>query len=78
MKIDKCPECGEPIEASVKVYLDDVVVEDGKIVSFTDSSALALGVELTLYCASDHEGAISDAVEDWPNAITLNGVRYGT
>lgn len=32
---NKCPECGEPLEATVPCYLSDVVVdEDGYIISY--------------------------------------------
>lgn len=76
--ISDCPVCGEPIEATVKVYLSDVVVKDGKIVSFHDSSEGGLGVELNLYCPNDHEGDIAEAVGDHPSAVTLNGTTYQT
>jgi hypothetical protein len=77
--LKKCPTCGEPIEATLKVYLSDVVIDDdGTIKSFGDASASHLGAELSLYCENDHEVEIADAVENWPSTVTLNGVEYAT
>ena len=69
-----CPACGERLEATVKLYLTDLVIEHGKIVSF-DVQSEGIGADLSLYCANDHtdiEGALLDS-DNYPDEVVLYG-----
>jgi len=73
-KLDKCPECGERIEASVVVYLCDVEIDidnGNRIVNY-DVQSEGIGVELRLYCANDHD------LDETPDEVTLYGVTFQT
>jgi hypothetical protein len=55
-RIDSCPKCGEKIEATFKVYAEDVVIEkrgdEVLVVSATDASEF-LGVDVDFYGPND-------------------------
>jgi hypothetical protein len=44
-KITKCPECGAALQASIKVYLSDIVVKDGKVIHYNVDSELLQNTE---------------------------------
>ncbi len=64
---DKCPECGGELQASVIVYLKNVVLDDDDLITsydlaFSDdegveslSASLCLEEEVHIYCENDHE-----------------------
>lgn len=87
-RLDSCPKCGNALEATVRVYLSEVVIEpvDGKlvIVSSVDSSK-AIGCEVDYYCANECgevDGAIQAMAEKhktgWPGTIELDGGVYSS
>ena len=84
-RLDSCPECGAPVEASVTVYLGGLVIEpqhDGsgsRVSDWTDQSK-AIGAEVRWYCQNDHD--LTDALFDLfgcePLYVTLDGGEYST
>lgn len=84
-KITACPECGEPIEASVKVYLDDVEFDTDDlglpIVTSSRDSSKHIGVEVEYYCSNDHNveaKLIETFGNKLPRLISLDGGEYST
>jgi hypothetical protein len=80
--ITTCSECGARLEASVKVYLDNVtlVEETGELAGF-DIASDRLGIELTLTCANDHDwtGGVAEGEDiPWPTAIAMFGHIWNT
>lgn len=81
MFTDKCPDCGAELQASAKVYFDDVVLNDaGEVVAMALSHTndvvgghpMAIEMELVVYCKNDHPiadpGVLSEtfsAEVDW-------------
>lgn len=76
--ISKCRVrgCGEPLQASITIYLKDVVLkEDGSVLSYnvdhaTDTASAvaemvssAEGDELTVYCNNDHSFDVNAMIE---------------
>lgn len=78
--IKNCPECKGDLQASVTIYLSDVVLKDGAVSDFNMSDLLphtddfrssieglvqaAEGDELRIYCANDHQISLDGEVED--------------
>lgn len=59
-KISKCPTCKSPLEATVKVHLNNVVADsDGNILEYkfafgTFDDEVTNGESVDVYCANDH------------------------
>ena len=57
----KCPTCGGRLEATVPIYLEDVVITDGTITSFKlafdwdAEGPFAWDAGARVYCENDHE-----------------------
>lgn len=80
--VTTCSECAERLEASVKIYLDNVtlVEETSELVGF-DVASDRLGIELTLTCANDHDWTGAAAEGDdipWPTEVAVFGHTWKT
>lgn len=80
-RLDTCPECGEPIEVTVKVYLTDVVIvgsTDGPsvptVIEAYDQSKF-IGADTAFYCTNGHEIDFDAVFGAWPAQV--RGVRGG-
>jgi len=64
--VNKCPQCGGRIQATVPIYLDDVVITDGTITSYKlEFDPIAWDhSEASVYCENDHK-------VDWDNISYL-------
>jgi hypothetical protein len=84
-RLDSCPECGGPLEASVTVYLGGLAFAptyDGsgaRIIEWDDQSK-SIGAEVRWYCQNDHD--VTDTLFDLfgcePLSVDIDGGAYST